>query len=419
MTSSRRRPSESPTPRERELDLPVSALLSQALVAFTIELDNEFEHRMSEAGLPGAHLSLVIWSNLLRFLADGPAAARDLAASALSPIERVKFQLGCLERWGFVELQTNAADGPIARRPTRRKHAVGRREGWGSGRGIRGDSIASLTAKGLKSAEIWEPLPVAIEGRWRSRFGKQEIDRLRRSLQAVVDKRAVELPQGFVGGRTAEWSDSLPPRTAGDAADPPLSTLLSQALQIFTIEFDREADATLELSAGVLRVLGKQPVRAGDLPHLTGGSPEKSDIGWELKRYVTVGADRSANRGKVVRLTPLGLRAQQTYLQLVVEIERRWEAKVGKAEICEIHRSLEELLNRREGDGWLVAEGLKPAPDVLRAGNQTAALGRRSVGVAARKRMRDLVVQTEDFLRDPPANLPHYPLWDMNRGFGP
>jgi len=24
-----------------------------------------------------------------------------------------------------------------------------------------------------------------------------------------------------------------------------------------------------------------------------------------------------------------------------------------------------------------------------------------------------------DFVRDPAGTLPHYPLWDMNRGFGP
>jgi hypothetical protein len=33
--------------------------------------------------------------------------------------------------------------------------------------------------------------------------------------------------------------------------------------------------------------------------------------------------------------------------------------------------------------------------------------------------MRDLVAQTEEFVRDPAGTLPHYPLWDMNRGFGP
>jgi hypothetical protein len=46
-------------------------------------------------------------------------------------------------------------------------------------------------------------------------------------------------------------------------------------------------------------------------------------------------------------------------------------------------------------------------------------LGRRDVGAAALQRMRDLVAQTEMFIRDPVGTLPHYPAWDMNRGFGP
>jgi hypothetical protein len=33
--------------------------------------------------------------------------------------------------------------------------------------------------------------------------------------------------------------------------------------------------------------------------------------------------------------------------------------------------------------------------------------------------LRDRVAQTALFLRDPVGALPHYPLWDMNRGFGP
>jgi len=40
------------------------------LVAFTVEFDNEFERRMSESSHPGARLSLVVWTNLLRFVAE-------------------------------------------------------------------------------------------------------------------------------------------------------------------------------------------------------------------------------------------------------------------------------------------------------------------------------------------------------------
>ena len=72
------------------------------------------------------------------------------------------------------------------------------------------------------------------------------------------------------------------------------------------------------------------------------------------------------------------------------------------------------LLKRGE-----LSDGLKPPPGTIRAGAQTPALGRVDIGPAARQRRRDLVIQTEAFVRDPAGTLPHYPLWDMNRGFGP
>src|SRR5215469_7851475 len=78
---------------------PLSALLSQALVAYTVELDCEFERRMRETQSFGARLSLVIWLNLLRFLSDGPVSVRTLASRALVAEEEVKPLLGSLERW--------------------------------------------------------------------------------------------------------------------------------------------------------------------------------------------------------------------------------------------------------------------------------------------------------------------------------
>ncbi len=45
------------------------ALLSQVLVAFTVEFDNEFKRRC-EAGYSGARLSLVVWANIMRFVGE-------------------------------------------------------------------------------------------------------------------------------------------------------------------------------------------------------------------------------------------------------------------------------------------------------------------------------------------------------------
>jgi DNA-binding MarR family transcriptional regulator len=353
----------------------LSALLSQVLVAFTLEFDNEFERRMGEAGCPGMLLSLGVWSNVLRFLAAGGLSVSDLAAQALAPKKRIEFELGCLERWGVVVLRADPAHGI-------------RRDGWGSGRGICSSWIVSLTEKGRAAAGVWPPLFAEIERRWQVRFGDDEIAHLRQALEGVVKRLDLELPG-------------------------PLPSLLSDLLLAYTVEFDRESTAPLILCANTLRVLGEAPIPASEIPRLTGGSPETSGIGWQMKPYVVVERDPHAARGKVARLTPAGLKAQRRYRELSEEIEQRWEARFGKDKIRRLRECLRELFVPR------LSEGLVPAPGTVRSGAQRPALGRRDVGAAARQRMRDMVAQTELFVRDPANSLPHYPMWDMNRGFGP
>jgi hypothetical protein len=152
---------------------------------------------------------------------------------------------------------------------------------------------------------------------------------------------------------------------------------------------------------------------------LTGASAETSGIGWQRKPYVSVEPDPNASRGKLVRLTPLGIRAQETYHRLIREIETDWEARFGKETVRRLREALQDLFVPRNGNRLLIAEGLVPPDGTARAGDTTPALGRRDIGAAARQRTRDMAAQTEMFLRDPAATLPHYPLWDMNRGFGP
>jgi hypothetical protein len=82
--------------------LPLSALLSQVLVAFTIEFDNEFEHQMPHRTTwgPAAHsrrgpwlVSLVMWSNFMQFVGEDGVPLRELVE--LARITNLK----CLERW--------------------------------------------------------------------------------------------------------------------------------------------------------------------------------------------------------------------------------------------------------------------------------------------------------------------------------
>jgi hypothetical protein len=395
----------------------LSALLSQVLVAFTVEFDNEFERQMGEAGYPGARMSLVVWANLLRFVGAGAVSVRDLAAQSLEPDKQIKFELGCLERWGFISLQADSADERPVPTGVHRQSGRELRDGWGSGRGIRADWLVRLTSKGIAAREIWPSLFAAIEKRWKTRFGKDKISRLRLTLQNVVDQLDVELPFGL----PCRWegTERFSSRAKRDEGTLPLPTLLSRWLLKFRLEFDHESATSLELCANTLRVLGETPIRIAEIPRLTGGSPETTDIGWQMKPYVVVEPDPTASRGKVVRLSLRGMRAQETYHQLMGEIEKRWEARFGKEEIGHLRESLQILFDLRNERGPLLSLGLIPPQGTVRAGDQAPALGRRDVGTAARKRMRDLVAQTEDFIRDPAGTLPHFPLWDMNRGFGP
>src|SRR5882724_4783560 len=87
--------------------LPLSALLSQAFVAYTIEFDNEFEHRMPHrtAAFGGDRergpwlTSMAMWWTCLRYVDSAGIRAEELATrTGLRP------NLAGMRRWGYVTL---------------------------------------------------------------------------------------------------------------------------------------------------------------------------------------------------------------------------------------------------------------------------------------------------------------------------
>ena len=188
---------------------------------------------------------------------------------------------------------------------------------------------------------------------------------------------------------------------------------LSRVLLAFALDFEHDSRPPISMCANAIRVLSDEPIPESEIPKRTGCSDETSGIGWQLKPYIIVERDPARGRGNFVRLSEVGMKTQHKYHRLAREIEERWlERFKGAAE--GLREALTSLLIRSE-----LSAGLKPPPDTIRAGSQFAALGRRDIGPAARQRNRDLAIQTEGFVRDPAGALPHYPLWDMNRGFGP
>lgn len=187
---------------------------------------------------------------------------------------------------------------------------------------------------------------------------------------------------------------------------------------LFALEFEPRSVAPLALGANTLRVLKETPTLAGDLAMLTGCSPETAGIGWQIRPYIVVKPARH-KVGKLVCLSPRGLSAQENYQRLAREVEQGWKKKFGADTIRDLRDPLLDLFLVGDDEKPLLSEGLVPPPGLVRSGAALPALGRQVVRAAARKRMRDMVTQTEAFVSDPAGSLPHYPMWDMNRGFGP
>ena len=108
-------PQSSRQPHPAQARLPLSALLSQALVAFTIEFDNEAEHtlphRTTDHG-PSGHgdgdqkpwlVSLVMWENCMRYVTAEPITVAGLLTRA-----RTRTNLDGMRRWGYITIDGTA-----------------------------------------------------------------------------------------------------------------------------------------------------------------------------------------------------------------------------------------------------------------------------------------------------------------------
>ncbi len=336
----------------------LTALLSQALVAFTIETDNEAEHqlphRTSDYGVsaqgPGPWLvSLVMYENCLRFL-DQPRTVAELQRLA-----RTGTNLDGVRRWGYVTISGTAIT------------ASGRRRRPGQ------DAVLRATPAGQLAREVWAPLPALIEGRWRERYGATEIGRLRDALTTIAGQLDPGLPDCLPILGHSLYSRLLePPAGPATGRDPlPLHALLSRPLLAFATEFEGESDLSLAISADVLRVLSADGVRVGDLPLISGVSKEAIAMAMGVlatRRLVVTDQDPDGGRWKVARLTPKGIAAQRAYHEHLAVCERRWQDRLDAAAVGIVRDVLTALATPpgRDGGPPLFA-ALAPYPDGWRA----------------------------------------------------
>lgn len=368
-------------------DTPLSTLLSQALIAYTIELDNEFEHRFAQAGGRARIVSLVMWSNFLRFVGDGITVG-ELPGAAGLPKSRMLSTLGGMERWRYIAVGTGSS---------------AKRDGFGSARGLKSAWVVRLTSNGQKAQAIWPTLFDDIDARWRGRFGADVIDALESSLRAIVDGIDLELPEylPIVGGANgmvadlvlAERRESAPPSVH-------LCALLARALLLYTLEFERESALSLPLCANVLRVLEGAGVLVDEIPTRSGISKEATSMALTfLVRSGNVVVDGATSATKLARLTSEGRAAHDACGSLHAELESGWDARFGADALRRLRSSLELLLERREGPRTLLSLGLEPYATGWRASAPYA-------------------TRTQAVISDPVSALPHYPMV-LHRGGWP
>jgi DNA-binding MarR family transcriptional regulator len=141
-------------------------------------------------------------------------------------------------------------------------------------------------------------------------------------------------------------------------------------LLAFAIEFERESDLSLAISANVVRVLDAKGVRVRNLPLLTGVSKEAISMAMGLlrkKQLAVVEADQSGSRAKVARLTPKGREAQDAYWQLLGIIEERWQTRFGKRTLRLLRESLERLVGQPTAQLSPLFRRTEPYPEGWRA----------------------------------------------------
>ena len=344
-------------------DLPLATLLSQTLVAFTIELDNEFEHRMphrttNHGSSFGPWLaSMAMYLNCMKFTGD-----EGVTVSELERLARTTTNLHGMQRWGYVVVE-GGPDNKRSQSPNRRPVARPGRD-W----------IVRPTLRGKMAREVWGPLFGVIEERWQARFGRDEIQRLREALSALLSRMDVELPECLPILGYGLFSRG-PVRNRGgrvelDAALPPLlPVLLARVLLVFAIEFEGESEISLAIGANVLRVLDEEGVRVRDLPQLSGVSKEAISMAMGIlgKKGLAVVETETGSRTKIARLTSKGVEAQDAYGRLLAKIEERWRERFGEEKIRELRAALEVLAGEPGATVSPLFRGLEPYPDGWRA----------------------------------------------------
>jgi hypothetical protein len=128
------------------MPIPLSSLLAQVLLAYTLEFERE------------SPVSLPLDANIVRVMDATAIDIRELPAAAAVSKEATSMALAYLTRNGFVEIGDRS-------------------------------KLACLTPKGIEARHSAPALHLAVVRGWKTRFGSDEVDRLRTAIAAVSEQR--------------------------------------------------------------------------------------------------------------------------------------------------------------------------------------------------------------------------------------
>lgn len=330
------------------INLPLPTTLSQLLIAFTIEHDNEWEIRYWINANPAPlRTSLVMWANFVRFLDKGGITVEEISRKAGYPPSKVHPDLAGMIRWRYVTVDSKNPKKPKLT-----------------------DTIQP-TIRATEATQAWIPLVAEIEERWVERFGAAHVNRLKQALIPIIAAFDRPLLHYFpvLNHRNGMWT--LDPHEP--ECDPPqklaLPYLLSQVHHLFTLEAERNSDISLAIRSNVLRVVDLKLIDKKALPQPSGISKEalSMSINWLIKKGYMVEEPLPLGRGKAVRLTGQGKAEKGRYSEIIDGVAQTWRAMGLADQLDELRSALVPFVAHGSGPESQLFQGLTATPGLWRA----------------------------------------------------
>lgn len=322
-----------------------------------IEADNAVEAAGARRVGHLFRISMTMWANGLRFIGEEGITVDELRARA-----RAACNVGGLERWGWITVGDAGA---------------GRREGYGSHRGVHGHTVLRPTRAGVCARQLWPQAVTDVEQRWQARFGASTVGSLRQTLLPFAGQMPSSPPE--VHASDGFYAHVI----SGPAADEdvPLAGLLGQALTALTLEQEQGSAVSLPVAADLLRVIDDDVVPLRDLPRLSGVSREAVAMatGYLGRKKLAV-----LRPGRLIALTASGRGALDDYRERAARHSDRG-----------LSACLEAIVSQHQA----LAEGLRPPQGCWRG-------------------EKPYLAQTRRVLADPAAALPWHPMV-LHRGGWP